>query len=340
MKKLSIEEKAMAYDKAIEKARKVYNNISPENSSVKKILEKAFPELKENEDENTDEKVRKALIKLVTNHASIDLFIEYDIHLDEALSWLEKQGEQKSLNDVIKEVTKNKETAMSFLKSCGIMNANGELADEYKIEQGEKKSFDYESANIQQKDFVPKVESKFHKGDWVVRGGTIAQILDVQEQYYVGLDINGKDFTSSRFLNDDKIHLWTIEDAKNGDVLASELCDSIILFRGIKDDNIDFYCDYDFSKIDIPGDRFAVNNGQHYGNVEDSKDFHPATKEQRDTLMKAMADAGWQFDFEKKEFKKIEKACSFFRQSHHLYTLDGVELQHFIDDFRKVMKGE
>lgn len=36
----------------------------------------------------------------------------------------------------------------------------------------------------------------------------------------------------------------------------------------------------------------------------------------------------------------IEKACSFFRQSHHLYTLDGVELQHFIDDFRKVMKGE
>jgi hypothetical protein len=55
-------------------------------------------------------------------------------------TWLEKQGEQKSLDDVVKEITKNKETAMSFLKSCGIMNANGELADEYKIEQGEQKS--------------------------------------------------------------------------------------------------------------------------------------------------------------------------------------------------------
>ena len=29
------------------------------------------------------------------------------------------------------------------------------------------------------------------------------------------------------------------------------------------------------------------------------------TKEQRDTLMKSMADAGWKFDFEKKELKKI-----------------------------------
>lgn len=52
---------------------------------------------------------------------------------------LEKQGEQKSFDDLVKEITKNKETATSFLKSCSIMNANGELADEYKIEQNEQK---------------------------------------------------------------------------------------------------------------------------------------------------------------------------------------------------------
>lgn len=34
----------------------------------------------------------------------------------------------------------------------------------------------------------------------------------------------------------------------------------------------------------------------------------------------------------------IEKAYSFFRQSHHLYTLDGVELKHFIEDFKKYME--
>lgn len=47
------------------------------------------------ESEDADEKIRKALIKLVTNHASMDLFIEYDIHLDEALAWLERQVGQK-----------------------------------------------------------------------------------------------------------------------------------------------------------------------------------------------------------------------------------------------------
>ena len=54
--------------------------------------------------------------------------------------WHIKEKTQRSLDDVAKEVTKNKETAVSFLKSCGIMNANGELADEYKIKQDEQKS--------------------------------------------------------------------------------------------------------------------------------------------------------------------------------------------------------
>lgn len=36
----------------------------------------------------------------------------------------------------------------------------------------------------------------------------------------------------------------------------------------------------------------------------------------------------------------IEKAQEFFRQSNHLFSLDGMELSHFIDDFRKYMKGE
>ena len=39
----------------------------------------------------------------------------------------------------------------------------------------------------------------------------------------------------------------------------------------------------------------------------DIEGAHPATKEQRDTLIKAMADAGYAFDFEKKELKKIEQ---------------------------------
>ena len=39
------------------------------------------------------------------------------------------------------------------------------------------------------------------------------------------------------------------------------------------------------------------------------KGVYPATKEQRDTLIKAMADAGYTFDFEKKELKKNNSYC-------------------------------
>jgi hypothetical protein len=36
----------------------------------------------------------------------------------------------------------------------------------------------------------------------------------------------------------------------------------------------------------------------------------------------------------------IEKTQNFFRQSHHLFKLDGMELSAFIEDFRKYIKGE
>ena len=88
-----------------------------------------------------------------------------------------------------------------------------------------------------------------HGGDeWnvsgVVRGKTIAQILDIQEQYYVGLDIDGNDFTSSRFLSDDKIHLWTIQDAKDGDLIyvSTEVKGIQAIFREYKDKTIFFHC--------------------------------------------------------------------------------------------------
>ena len=36
--------------------------------------------------------------------------------------------------------------------------------------------------------------------------------------------------------------------------------------------------------------------------------IHPATKEQRDALMKALNDAGYEWDIEKKELKKKRKS--------------------------------
>ena len=49
----------------------------------------------------------------------------------------------------------------------------------------------------------------------------------------------------------------------------------------------------------------------------------PATKEQRDTLEKAMTDAGYTFDFEKKELKKIEPII--IRDFNSVFSREQVE---------------
>lgn len=46
-----------------------------------------------------------------------------------------EQKEQNSIENVIKSITKNKESAIKFLKSAGIMDDNGELTEMYRSEQ-------------------------------------------------------------------------------------------------------------------------------------------------------------------------------------------------------------
>jgi hypothetical protein len=49
-----------------------------------------------------------------------------------------------------------------------------------------------------------------------------------------------------------------------------------------------------------------------FGYTENGNSIHPATKEQRDLLFQKMHEAGYTFDFEKKELKKIEQKPASF----------------------------
>lgn len=305
----------MNYEKKYKEAQKWIESIYSELSHEQQMEAEAFfPELKESE----DERIRKSIIKFLID-VNNGAYTKSELEIASWIAWLEKQGEQPSairwydvslipqeMEELLVEWDSDDATwheiAFYHADTSTFWNGTRQVDNVtrwcYIIDllekQGEQKPAD-------------KVEPKFHEGDWVIdKQGFVYQIANVVENvtnHTYGYDIVGGGYFND---NNEDVRLWTIQDAKDGDVLASELCDSIILFRGIKDNNVDFYCDYDFSKIDIPGDRFSINDGQHYGDVEDSKDFHPATKEQRDTLLKAMTDAGWEFDFEKKELKKIE----------------------------------
>ena len=143
---------------------------------------------------------------------------------------------------------------------------------------------------------VDKVEPKFHIGDWVVSPNGVYWHIDaINNNRYEVSSTDGARADWS--LNTSLYRLWTIEDAKDGDVLVAS-DGSIFLFKG----TIDCACKH---YVALTTDNVVkFNEGlEHYW--ETSTAVHPATKKQRDQLEKAMADAGYTFDFEKKELKKI-----------------------------------
>ena len=99
------------------------------------------------------------------------------------------------------------------------------------------------------------------------------------------------------FSKEELIREWTIQDAKVGDVLEFEdhgrFVIGILSFVNKTTGKVDVSCLLECNKFKV---------GVFYN--LDTVNPHPATKEQRDALMKAMNDAGYKWDAEKKELKK------------------------------------
>ena len=245
-------EKAKAYDKAIEKAKKLYGNV---------ITEEIFPELKEDD----TERIRKNCIHFLElqkqHHAAT-------FEIEECIAWLEKQGKTSPIPSNSSNTVKN-----------------------------EQKPAD-------------KIEPKFKVGNWYQ---CTKDFFDFKKNtaYYCAKEgcLQDEYMCHIAIVKDlyDNFKLWNIQDAKDGDIICYK--DEISLYKNdIKNCTkqettfggfVYYYC-YD-------GKRFITNS--FYSLTEQDKiDIHPATKEQRDTLMKAMNNAGFVWDTEKKELKnKKEK---------------------------------
>ena len=177
-----------------------------------------------------------------------------------------------------------------------------------------------------------KDEPKFNVGDWITNGDYTWKIVEVKPLDYIlqSQDGNIVDDTISHV--DEQFHSFTIQDAKEGDVLALsyESQNYIIIYRGLREKSfktiMSVFCDYNVEEdtFDDETDSFHVMNT--------GETIKPATKEQRDTLMKAMSDAGHTFDFEKKELKLLitnggdfdEKNCE---QKH------SIDINKMVDDY-------
>lgn len=231
--------------------------------------ESIFPELKESE----DERIRKALIE----HFRWNVHqILNDFNNKEVLTWLEKQGE------IIKEWSEMK-----------MNNIQTELQEMVDLKQCEQKPAD-------------KDEPKFHEGEWITNGDYTWKIVEVKPLDYILQSQEGNIVDDTISHVDGQFHSFTIEDAKDGDVLCTyERGEPKIVFvlKGTpkKHYALGYHCYYN---IMYPHFESDSEKGCLAPNYEDVK---PATKEQRDALIKAMTNAGYTFDFEKKELKKIEQ---------------------------------
>ena len=165
------------------------------------------------------------------------------------------------------------------------------------FEELEKSDYEWVSDTVVRK---KQNKPKFKVGDWLqFRNAKPFLVKEITRQGYV----NGDDCLLFSWENE--THLWTIEDAKDGDVLAGSKNDVILMFRGIGnkewDDVIDYHCYYDCYRKNF----IVQEDVKYWGNTENNQ-LKPATKEQRDLLFQKMKEEGYEWNAEKKELKKID----------------------------------
>lgn len=152
-------------------------------------------------------------------------------------------------------------------------------------------------------EIVESQKPKFKVGDWVVYNCDICQIVKREEgcnKLVTNFGIE-KELVNERNLS--TARLWTIQDAKDGDVLAcgDKVTDCPFIFHNLTEGlNPRSYCG-----VNILCD--FQENDENGGYWCDSEEVRPATKEQRDLLFQKIEENGYKWDNEKKELKKIEK---------------------------------
>ena len=269
------------YKEALNVTERIYNVVKYQSSSdallITQTIEKAFPELKESE----DEKMRKELINAIKFFTAKNstLYFGSETTREEAIAWLEKQGP-------IEQDTELRDT-WEYIKEW-----KGKFGRLPKDEDELAACIDYVMKRQKPAD---KIEPKFKVDDWViVQDKTLYQIKQVTElscnhyQYWTTDEHWFGDATEAR--------LWTIKYAKDGDVLSQ---DSIPFIFKTWNNNCIAYCGItDSGLFKVVEDDFSWCNGIN---------VTPATKEQRDLLFAKMKEAGYEWDAEKKELKKIEQ---------------------------------
>lgn len=204
----------------------------------------------------TDEDI-KACIGMCLTDVNEQRFKDYGTNLRDCLAWLEKQAPKPQ-----------GKTALEAIHEKKVDNAN-------------------------------KVEVLFNIGDWIVENGVDRTPIQITEFEWDNGVISKVWFSNGAGMYIELLkfyHKWTIQEARDGDVLVSEYNKPFIYNGKHIFDDIGAHCGINIH------DQFTISITECNWTDHDVK---PATKEQSDLLFKEMREAGWEWDAEKKKLKKI-----------------------------------
>jgi len=328
------------YEKALEKlqdALALTKDGCEISGLTRNCIEDIFPELAESE----TGKIKNEIKKVLANTDLSKFALEYTFH--DMIEWLEKQGKKeytlnlKSFKDedvhkfaeyfekrakdyeinlphrgydiyaLTKDLLEWLEKQKQDEKPCG--KTAFEAIKEEKIDNSNKvEPKDYNSIDPHFAKPIDKVEPKFKVGDWIVdnENREFFEVTKVREHTYRIVSQEGEEFDIP-LCEEDNYHKFTIKDAKDGDVLCGYSTAKfpwIGIFHELNDeDTFNSHC---YLEAGING-KFCLPSGYNIRNVENhsSEDTVPATKEQRDTLFKAIHEAGYEWNIENKELKNV-----------------------------------
>ena len=317
MSELSVEEKAKRFDEALKIAKDNYDAVIQcdkdctfARDGIINTFHHMFPELKENE----DERIRKKLIEAVKG----DMVIGGTKDKQLAISWLEKQAEHANFRNKIQvgdRVTRNEDGVLVNLSQLdrvakqGKNNMGISEATKQELKDNLNKALEEETAESwnefldeQKSADKVKVEPKFKQGKWIVW----------KDKYYkVNYNACGYELFDQNCLStswdyktiENNARLWTIQDAKDGDVLANKY-GSVFIYAGFREGKTNTVDDYCY--ITANHDEFSVEDHKA-GYWYYIDELNPATKEQRDLLFSKMKDAGYEWSDKDRKLIKIVK---------------------------------
>ena len=195
----------------------------------------------------------------------------------------------------------NKKMWESLVKH-GYFNSINEAVVAALNDQGLK--YDYDKNEI----VSVKSEPKFKVGDWIACNGThcIGQIKEVIYTH----DGYAYDHTNGYFHDvfDNMYHRWTINDARDGDILCNPRQKIVCIFKKLNDVYNTFLC---YACIEKSRDN-SISKDTCLANTASLsiEGFLPATPEQSKMLFSSLKIAGYMWDPDKKQVLRREDSTS------------------------------